>query len=340
MRMKVTIKEVAKLAGVSASTVSRVISDSSKISEATKKTVREAMEELGYFPNAIARSLVNRSTNTIGIVMPESVESAMLNPFFPQVLRGISAAAHDQNYCLLLSTGTTEEDKVESLKEIITGGRVDGVILMYSSSVADEALNLIQKLKTLAIIIGKPLNQQGMLYVDNDNVEASYNVTTSLIKRGHKRIAFMSGSFRFVVFLDRLDGYAKALMDNQLEFNRQYITQCEADRKLGYEKAKQLIELPDRPTAIVISDDVMAIGAIEAIKEKGLKIPEEIEIISFNNIPMAEICNPSITSVDIDAYTLGYEASRLLIEKIKGISDKEKIIVPTKLFVRETTIND
>lgn len=338
--MKVTIKEVAKLAGVSASTVSRVISDSPKISETTKKTVREAMEELGYFPNAIARSLVNKSTNTIGIVMPESVESAMLNPFFPQILGGIAAAAHEQDYCILLSTGTTEEDKVQSLKEIITGGRVDGVILMYSSSVADQALNLIQRLKTLAIIVGKPLNQPDISYVDNDNVEAAYNVTTSLIKKGHKKIAFMSGSFRFVVFLDRLDGYAKALMENNLEFNREYITQCEADRKLGYEKAKQLLELKYRPTALVISDDVMAIGAIEAIKEKGLKIPEEIEIISFNNIPMAEIINPSITSVDINAYTLGYEASNLLIEKIKGTSDKKKIIVPTELHVRETTVNN
>lgn len=338
--MKVTIKEVAKLAGVSASTVSRVISDSPKISDDTKKIVNEAMEELGYFPNAIARSLVNKSTNTIGIVMPESVESALLNPFFPQVLRGISAAAHEQNYCILLSTGNSEEEKVQSLKEIITGGRVDGVILMYSSSVADEALNLIQKLKTLAVIVGKPLNQREMLYVDNDNVDASYRITDSLIKKGHKRIAFMSGSFRFVVFLDRLDGYAKALMENNLEFNRQYITQCEAEMGPGYEKAKKLLDLPERPTALVISDDVMAIGAIKAIKEKNLRIPEDIEIVSFNNIPMAQIISPSITSVDINVFTLGYEAAKLIIEKIKGASDKEKIIVPTKIYYRETTIND
>lgn len=337
--MKVTIKEVAKLAGVSPSTVSRVISDSPKISDETKKIVNEVMDKLGYFPNAIARSLVNKSTNTIGIVMPESVESALLNPFYPQALRGISAAAHEQNYCILLSTGNTEKEKVESLKEIITGGRVDGVILMYSSSVADEALNLIQKLKTLAIIVGKPLNQRGMLYVDNDNVEASYRVTDSLIKRGHKKIAFMSGAFRFVVFLDRLDGYAKALRENGIEFNRKYITQCEAEREQGYEKAKQLLELPERPTAMVISDDVMAIGAIKAIKEKNIKIPEEIEIVSFNNIPTAQIISPSITSIDINAYTIGYEASKLIIEKIKGISDKEKVIVPTKVYYRETTIN-
>lgn len=338
--MKVTIKEVAKLAGVSASTVSRVISDSPKISDETKKIVNEAMEELGYFPNAIARSLVNKSTNTIAIVMPESVENALLNPFFPQVLRGISAAAHEQNYCILLSTGNSEEEKVQSLKEIITGGRVDGVILMYSSSVADEALNLIQKLKTLAVIVGKPLNQREMLYVDNDNVDASYRVTDNLIKKGHKKIAFMSGSFRFVVFLDRLDGYAKALMENNLEFNRQYITQCEAEMEQGYEKAQKLLELPERPTALVISDDVMAIGAIKAIKEKNLRIPEDIEIVSFNNIPMAQIISPSITSVDINVFTLGYEASKLIIEKIKGTSDKEKVIVPTKIYYRETTVND
>ena len=336
--MNVTIKEVAKLAGVSPSTVSRVISDSPRISDETKKTVREAMDELGYHPNAIARSLVSKATYTIGIVMPQSTERAFLNPFFPQALSGVSAAAHEQGYCILLSTGKTEKEQLESMQNIVMGGRVDGVIIMYSS-VDNEALDTLNKLRIPAVVIGKPLKPKGILYVDNDNVEASFNVTEKLIKKGHKKIALISGSFKFVVSLDRLDGYINALKKYNMSFKKEYVLELSEFIKEGaYDKTKTLLELEERPTALVVTDDVMAFGAMDAIKEKGLRIPEDIEIISFNNVPSAELTNPSLTSVDIDAFTLGYEASKLIIEKVKGEADKDRVIVPTKIIYRESSL--
>lgn len=335
--MKVTIKEVAKLAGVSPSTVSRVISDSSRISDDTKKVVREAMETLGYHPNAIARSLVSKATNTIGIVMPESAQGAFLNPFFPQALSGVSAATHEEDYCILLSTGISEEEQLESIKNIVMGGRVDGVIIMYSS-VDNVVLDTLEKLRIPVVVIGKPLKSKGTLYVDNDNVEASFNVTEKLIKNGHKKIALISGSFKFVVSLDRLDGYMNALKKYNIPFKKEYIVQLSGlVNESGYERTKQLLELEERPTAIVATDDVMAFDAINAIKEKGLSIPENIEIISFNNIPSAELTTPSLTSVDIDAFTLGYEASKLIIEQIKGEAKRDRVIVPTKIVYRESS---
>ena len=337
--MNITIKEVAKLAGVSPSTVSRVISDSSRISDETKKVVRKAMGELGYHPNAIARSLVNRSTNTIGIVMPQSPQSALLNPFFPQALSGITAAAHEADYCILLSTGSSEEEQEKSIKDIIMGGRVDGVILMYSSA-DNGTLEIIKEMKMPAIIIGKPIDTEGILYVDNDNVDASYRVTKRLLEKGHKKVAFMSGSFRYVVSLDRLDGYRNALMHSGLELDRNYITEGEFLKDSGYENMKKLLELKEIPTALVVTDDVMAFGAIDAIKHAGLRIPEDIEIVSFNNVPIAEFCNPSLTSVDIDAYSLGYESSKLIIEKIKGKAEKDKVIVPTHIVYRDSSRED
>ena len=331
--MKTTIKEVARLAGVSPSTVSRVISDSSRISDETKKNVRDIMEELGYHPNAIARSLVSKSTSTIGIVMPQSTERAFLNPFFPQALSGISAATHENDYCILMSTGNSEEEQLESIRNIVMGGRVDGVIIMYSS-VDNLTLETIKKLRIPVAIIGKPLRAEGILYVDNDNVDAAYKVTQALIKNGHKKIGFMSGSFKFVVSLDRLDGFRNALIDNGLEFDRRYITESEFLREEGRKSMEKLLTLEERPTAVVVTDDVMAFGAIDAIKNAGLKIPEDIEIISFNNIPVAEFSNPSLTSVDIDAYSLGYEAGKLVIEKVKNTAEKDKVIVPTKIIHR------
>jgi DNA-binding LacI/PurR family transcriptional regulator len=335
--MNITIKEVAKLAGVSPSTVSRVISDSRRISDDTKKIVREAMDTLGYHPNAIARSLVNKATNTIGIVMTQSTERAFLNPFFPQALSGVSAAAHEQGYCILLSTGKTEKEQLESIQNIVMGGRVDGVIIMYSS-VDNAAMDALNKLRTPVIVIGKPLKSKDTLYVDNDNVEACFKVTEKLINNGHKRISFISGSFKLVVSLDRLDGYVNALNKYSIPFRKEYIVELSDFIKEGaYERTCKLLELEERPTALVVTDDVMAFGALDAIREKGLRIPEDIEIISFNNIPSAEITKPSLTSVDIDAFALGYEASKLIIEKIRGEANKDRVIVPTKIVYRESS---
>ncbi|WP_127837265.1 LacI family DNA-binding transcriptional regulator [Clostridium prolinivorans] len=337
--MKITIKEVAKKAGVSPSTVSRVISDSPRISKETKKIVREAMKSLGYHPNAIARSLVNKSTNTIGVVMPKSTESAFLNPFFPEALSGIAAAAHEKDYCILLSTGKTEEEQIKSIESIVMSGRVDGIILTYSS-VDNVALDTLKKLNTPVVVIGKPLNSKETLYVDNDNVQASFDVTEKLIKNGHKKIAFICGPYEFVVSLDRLDGYLNALRKYNIPINKQYIKEHSEYLKEGaYESTIKLLDMKEHPTAFVVTDDVMAFGVLDAVKEKGLKIPEDIEIISFNNIPSSELINPSLTSVEINAYSLGYEAAKLIIEAIKGENEQNKIIVPTKIIYRETFQN-
>jgi len=334
--MNVTIKDVAKISGVSPSTVSRVISNNPRISDATKKIVREAMKKLGYHPNAIAQSLVNRSTSTIGIVMPQSTERAFLNPFFPQALSGISSAAHEKNYCLLLSTGSTEEEQLISIENIINGGRVDGIIIMYSS-VNNVILEAIKELNTSIVIIGKPLEgADKILYVDNDNIEASRSVTNKLIKNGHKKIAYVSGPFEFVVSLDRLDGYRNALLENKVDFDRKLIGEGDFTQQGGYECMKKILQCEDRPTAVVVTDDIMAFGVIEAIKEVGLNIPKDIEIISFNNIPLAKFCSPALTSVDIDAYSLGFQASKLIIEQIKGTTESKRIIVPTSIVYRET----
>lgn len=337
--MKITIKEVAEKAGVSPSTVSRVISDSPRISEETKKIVREAMESLGYHPNAIARSLVNRSTNTIGIVMSQSTERAFLNPFFPEALSGVAAAAHEKDYCILLSTGKNEEEQIKSIENIVMSGRVDGVIITYSS-VDNAALDTLKMLKIPVVVIGKPLKSKGTLYVDNDNVQASFDVTEKLIKNGHRKIAFISGSYKFIVSLDRLDGYLNALKKYNIPINKQYIQEHSEYLKEGaYEGTKKLLEMEDRPTAFVVTDDVMAFGVLDAVKEYGLHMPEDIEVISFNNVPSSELTSPSLTSVEINAYSLGYESAKLIIEDIKGESKKNKVIVPTKIIYRETSRN-
>lgn len=332
---KVTIKDVAKLAGVATSTVSRVIADSSRISEETKQVVREAMKQLGYHPNAIARSLVNKTTNTLAVVMPQSAEKALLNPFFSQALSGISSACHEEGYCILMSTGSTEEEQLQSIKNIVMSGRVDGVIILYSS-VKNLVLEEVKEANFPLIVVGKPLESENVLFVDNDNVEAAFIVTEKLIKKGHKKIGLLSGYFDYVFSLDRLEGYRAALMENGLDFDRSLIEEAEFTKEDGYEKMKGMLSKENKPTALVVTDDVMAFGAIEAIKEAKLSIPEDIEIISFNNVPLAEFCSPSLTSVDINASRLGFEAARVMIENIKGTAEEHKVMVPTKIVYRDT----
>ncbi|GAA0181596.1 maltose operon transcriptional repressor MalR [Clostridium sediminicola] len=336
--MKITIKEVAKESGVSPSTVSRVISDSTRISEETKQRVRDAMKRLGYHPNAIARSLVNKSTKTIGVVMPQSTQIAILNPFYPQALSGISAAAHKEDYCIILSTGTTEAEQLISIKEIVMSGRVDGVIVMYSS-VENKILNLLREYNLPILLIGKPLNDDGILFVDNDNVSAAYKVTNELIDRDHKKIGYISGKFEFVVSLDRLDGYRNALTEHGIKFDRDYIVTVDFLKDEGYAAMKQLLKLKERPTAIVVTDDSIAFGVIEALKEEKIRIPEQMEIISFNNVPISRFSNPKLTSVDINAYQLGYKSGELLINNINNFELSEKsFIVPTEIIYRESSI--
>lgn len=333
--VKVTIKEVAKLAEVSPSTVSRVVSDCSSISDETKKKVREAMEELGYHPNAIARSLVSKTTNTLGIVMPQSAEKAFLNPFFPQAISGISAACHDERYCILLSTGTCEKEQLVSIEEMVRSGRVDGVIVMYSS-VDNLVINALKQMKFPCLVIGKPLEPNDTPFVDNDNIQAAFEVTEKLIEKGHKKIGFISGPLNYIFCLDRLEGYKRALQKYNIEFSSDFVTESEYLREDGFTSMKKLLSLKDRPTAIVVTDDVMAFGAIEAIKDSKFNIPKDMEIISFNNIPLTEFSNPSLTSVDINAVNLGYEAAKLMINRVKGKTNKKKVIVPTKIIYRET----
>ncbi|SHF27174.1 LacI family DNA-binding transcriptional regulator [Caloramator proteoclasticus] len=332
----VTIKEVAEKAGVSPSTVSRVISDSPRISEETKAKVRKVMQELGYHPNAIARSLVCRTTNTIGIVMPRAAEDVFLNPFFPEALRGIAKSTHEEGYCILITTGNTDEEQLESLNAVVNGGRVDGIILMYSK-IDDPILKAVKKMEIPFAMIGRPPKGENCDFVDNDNIDAAFNVTEHLIKMGHRRIGLINGSLNLVVSLDRFEGYKRALNKHNIELDESIIVSGEFVQEGGYEGMKKILQSPNPPTAIITTDDLMAFGAIKAAREMGVKIPKDVSIMSFNNIPLSEFATPALTSVEINAYTLGYEAAKIVIDKVKGrCKQKIKKVLKTQIIYRDS----
>jgi DNA-binding LacI/PurR family transcriptional regulator len=335
--MSVTIKDVAKLANVAPSTVSRVIANNSRISEETKKRVREAMETLGYHPNYNARSLAIKSTRAIGLVMPSSVDKVFQNPFFPEVIRGISTKAHEREFAIYMSTGQNEQEIYDGVERMIHGGRVDGVLLLYSR-IDDKIMSLLQEKKFPFSVIGKPFNNaEQITHVDNDNYTAGKDVTEYLIQLGHKHIAFVCGSLDLVVTIDRVLGYKKALEDANIPYQDDYIVQEEFLQDGGMAGFMKLMSLPTPPTALIVKDDLLSFSLMGTIDKIGLSIPKDISIISFNNLMLSEFTRPPLTSVDIDIFKLGYHAADCLLDQIKNPEQEAKqVIVPHKLIKRQT----
>ncbi|QKS71794.1 LacI family DNA-binding transcriptional regulator [Paenalkalicoccus suaedae] len=337
--MAITIKDVAKAAKVAPSTVSRVISNSPRISEKTKERVREAMKELGYHPNFNARSLANKSTKTIGLVMPNSANKTFQNPFFPEVIRGISAKVHQLDYGLYLSTGQSEDEIFEEVQDMVQGRRVDGIILLYSK-VEDRVIKYLHEEQFPFVIIGRPYDDtlKGITYVNNDNFKAAKTVTEYLLLLGHKCIAFIGGNLDFVVTIDHMQGYDRALRNAGIEPRDDYIVFHEELQEGGQEAVIDLMSLPERPTALIVADDIMTFGVMRMLNEMEIHVPDDISIISFNNVMISELSTPPMTTVDINIYNLGYEGANCLIDLILHPDiGARKVIIPHKMIKRQTT---
>lgn len=335
--MTVTIKDVAKLAKVAPSTVSRVLANNSVISEKTKKRVQKAIEELGYHPNLNARSLINQTTNAIGIVMPDSASKTFQNPFFPEVIRGISSFIHTKEYSLYMLTGETQEEIYNGVVKMVQGRRVDGIVLLYSR-IDDKIMQYLIEQDFPFVLIGKPQNfAQEITYIDNDNYSAGKDAADYLINLGHRQIAFIGGNPDLMVTKERLSGFKEALKNAGLEIPEEYICHMEFLQEGGKEAVEQLILLKQPPTAIVVTDDLMALGVLSTLSEKGYNVPDDLSVISFNNVIFSEISNPPLTSIDVRIFQLGYESAQSLVEKIKSPNLLPKnIIVPYKIVERQS----
>lgn len=340
IRMGITINEVAKAAGVAPSTVSRVISDSPLISERTKRKVKRIMEELGYHPNINARNLANKSSQTLGIVMPSSASKAFQNPFFPEVIRGISSTAHIKDYSLLISTGETEDQILEAVEKMVMGKRVDGIILLYSRE-NDPIIQYLLNQEFPFVLVGKPYqNVERITYINNDNYGAAREVTNMFIRKGHTKIAFVGGSRNFLVTQDRLNGYCDAMKLADLPLCNEYIFHDDFLFESGKVSIDHLLSLKNPPTAIVAADDIIALGILSSLAEQGIQVPEQISIISFNNLVLTKLATPSLSSVDVNIFQLGNEATKLVIEKIQSNDSLSKsVVVPYRIIERQSSMS-
>ena len=326
-----TIKDVAKQVGVHPSTVSRVVAGKSNVSEATKQRVFEAMKQLNYKPNLVARSLVSQSkTKILGVLLPNSNEYLFHNPFFIQVLSSISVYAKRFGYYVIHSNGREEEQEVMILNDLVNSHWVDGIILTTTRD-NDGCIDYLNTTDMPYVVIGRPNADTACYYVDNDNIQAMYNATLRLIELGYKRIAYISGSTEFIVNKDRLDGYKKAMEQSGLAVEDYMIFAGDDTENTG-EAAMEKFMQKFIPEAVVTTDDLIAYGACQYFYHRqGHYLP----VIGFNNTPVSRYRNPAFSSVDINAQQLGEYAAKLLINHLENRPITEKFhIVDTLLIER------
>jgi len=332
--MGVTIKEVADRAGVSPATVSRVLHNNNRISQKTQKKVRKAMAELGYVPNAAARSLAGKTPRTLGIVLPNNPEELFRNPFFINVMRGISVYAQSHGYFLLYCFSRDEEEEVEFIEKYIRSGWVSGIVLLTARE-NDRCVSHLQQTGFPFVLIGRPENPGQTLWVDNDNFQAMYQVVNHLLDRGYRRIGFLGGPDSYRVTRDRLSGYRQALNSRGLEAEESMIFLGEDFSEAQGRTGGELLLENGKVDAFAATDDQLAFGVVDVLTRLERK---DLGVTGFNNTPRGLYQSPSLTSVDVNADLLGSRAAELIISRLEEAeTPSDHCIVETRLIVRESS---
>lgn len=335
--MAVTIKDVAALAGVSPSTVSRTCKNNPSISEETKERVRKAMAELGYEPNFQAINLASQNSRTIGIILPASAKEVYENSFYLEAIQGISHYCNGRQYMTTIVTGQDEAEILDAVRSMSRSGKVDGFIILYSKK-DDPVIDYLFNEGLLYILIGKATQYTNQtIYIDNDNLLAGREAAEYLYQLGHRRIAYLGSDSSLMFSADRKAGYQLALASHQLPVRPEYCVEVKNVSENNEEAIRGLLMQKDRPTAILVSDDILAVSLERVCLENHLAIPEDLSIISFNNSLFARLTSPQLTSIDIGAGQLGSEAASQIINHIENPNLlATKIIVPHHLIERDS----
>ena len=329
--MKFNIKDVARKAGVSISTVSRVVNNSKPVKPKTKDKVLEAIEELGYRPNAIARSLKIKHTKSIGIMTPD-----IANQFYPEVVRGIEDVANMYEYTIFLcNTDLNEEKELQYFAEL-EEKQIDGLIFM-GNHVSEELRNEMISSDIPVVLIGGKASDLPSVTINNE--QAAKEAVDFLLSRGHHRVGVITGKMKDPMMGQaRLKGYRSALEEKKMQVQEELIVEGGYRYKSGYEGAKALMALPDPPTAVFVCSDEMAIGASRAILEDGFRIPEDVAIMGFDNVDISGKVYPSLSTIGQPMYEMGAIAMRLLTKILHhesiGASD---IVLDYEVIEREST---
>ena len=328
----VTLRDVARRAGVSTSTVSHVLNGTRPVSEELRRRVLDAMHELGYEPNAVARSLkVNRS-NTIGLII-----SDISNPFFTAVVRGVEDVAQARGYTVILCNSDEDVAKETTYLKVLRSKRVDGLILAPAGRPHEYLRNLV-KADFPLVFLDRDIEGLGVAAVLLDNEGAARQAVRHLVDLGHRRIGMITGRPSISTTTERLAGYLAALREAGLPVDERLIVSGGSSIEGGRAAANALLDLDPRPTAIFSANNLMTIGALVAIDARGLSIPEDIALVGFDDFPWSGVLRPRLTTVAQPTYELGRMAAEVLLRRLAGSRSEppERVVLPGKLTVRES----
>lgn len=329
--------DVAKLAGVSRTTVSFVLNNipDSNIPETTRQKVIGAAKQLNYHPNASGRKLASGKSKMLGLVRLQSTEQVFNDAFLLQVFVGIEQAASQMGFHVLLKH--LDHEKADEYSQLITENHVDGIILSGPLQNDPELIKLHNE--GVPIILLGQMSNTDIPFVDVNAELGSRNAVEHLISCGHKRIAMITNAkLEYSSAQQRKNGYLTALKNQNIQVDEELIKEGDFTPASGYAAMKELLTISPAPTAVFVASDVVAIGAIQAIKKAGLRIPQDIEIIGFDDIPMAEFFDPPLSTVRLPAYDLGRVAGEKLIKMIlSDESDQPGVLLETELILREST---
>jgi LacI family transcriptional regulator len=329
-----TLEEIARLSGVSRSTVSRVINQQPNVSEDVRKRVETVIQETGFHPNLAAQTLVSKRSWMIGLVLPRSVSTFFTDPYFPLLTQGIAQGCNQYDYTLGLFLISTKEDEEKIFPRVSRKGMLDGA-LIQSGRIGDTLITSLTNSNLPVVVIGSPLHAKEVSYIDVDNASGAYNAVSHLIRLGYQRIGTISGILGTAAADDRLEGYQKALIDRGRNLEQALIVEGDFTEAGGFYAMQQLMSA--RPDAVFAASDLMAIGAMRAVSEAGLKIPQDIAFVGFDDVAIATYANPKLTTIRQPIVQFGVNAVEILIDLIEnGNEPPRRIIMDTELVIRDS----
>ena len=328
-----TIRKVADLAGVSTATVSHVINDTRAVSGALTARVLNAMEQLDYQPDIIARSLRRRETLTLGLIVP-SIEI----PFFACVAAGIEAAANDVGYSVILcNTGWSLSREVHYLNDLLAR-RVDG-LLCISLAMSAEHIAPVLRRRTPVVVFERTMPGVEVDAVEIDNVQGAFDATAHLLDLGHRRVGCITGLPNSNLNEDRILGYRRALAERDIPFDPALLHTGDYTAAAGVRESLELLRMPEPPTAIFAFNDLMAMGVTRAVQERGLRIPDDVAVIGFDGLAITEHCSPPLSTVEQPVAEMSVAAIAMLLDRIKGGASPARVqTFVAKLVTRTSTV--
>jgi len=329
------IKEIARRSGVSVATVSRVLNHPEKVAPSTKQRILEIMEELDYTPNWFARGLNFNRTNTIGLVIPH-----ILNPGYMEIAKGVEDVAHQKEYTMLFCNVEGSVEKERKYVDDLIKRRIDGIV-MVSSLLEDDDIQAIKDQGTPVVLVGENKGSiKGVPIVRIDCEGAAYKAVRHLIEIGYRDIAIICGFTPERENKRKVAGYMRALAEEGIPERKEYVQEAANTIEGGYIAAKRLIDLKQRPRAIFTTSDLLAFGAIDAMKDHGIKVPDEVAFVGFDNIRMSNLIDPKLTTVEKPLHKMGVVGARLLFDIIDSKGEENnycrEILLQSKLKIRKS----